>query len=138
MKELIKFIEETTGEKFDKDAFFKVMKQHNKEVRNEFEVWEYAKTKYTAFGHVISPLFHAFYFTFSGGSMPYIDKTAKKALRIAEKAYKNKIVSFDKARHRMITWGGPAATTLTLTHGHTIAGAFSSPRRWICSPEMLS
>lgn len=107
MKEVIKFIEETTGEKFDKDAFFKVMKQHNKEVRNEFEVWEYAKTKYTAFGHVISPLFHAFYFTFSGGSMPYIDKTAKKALRIAEKAYKNKIVSFDKARHRMITWGGP-------------------------------
>ena len=83
------------------------MKQHNKEVRNEFEVWEYAKTPYTAFGNVISPLFHAFYFTFSGGSMPYIDKAAKKALKVAEKAYKNKTVSFDKARHRMITWGGP-------------------------------
>ena len=107
MKEVIKFIEDSTGEKFDEKAFFKVMKQHNKEVRNEFEVWEYAKTPYTAFGNVISPLFHAFYFTFSGGSMPYIDKAAKKALKVAEKAYKNKIVSFDKARHRMITWGGP-------------------------------
>ena len=107
MKEVIKFIEDTTGEKFDEKAFFKVMKQHNKEVRNEFEVWEYAKTPYTAFGNVISPLFHAFYFTFSGGSMPYIDKAAKKALKVAEKAYKNKTVSFDKARHRMITWGGP-------------------------------
>ena len=38
---------------------------------------------------------------------PYIDKAAKKALKVAEKAYKNKTVSFDKARHRMITWGGP-------------------------------
>lgn len=81
MKEVIKFIEDTTGEKFDEKAFFEVMKQHNKEVRNEFEVWEYAKTPYTAFGNVISPLFHAFYFTFSGGSMPYIDKAAKKRLR---------------------------------------------------------
>ena len=85
MKEVIRFIEQNTGEKFDEKAFFKVMKQHNKEVRNEFEVWEYAKTPYTAFGNVISPLFHAFYFTFSGGSMPYIDKAAKKALKIAEK-----------------------------------------------------
>ena len=107
MKEVIKFIEDSTGEKFDEKAFFEVMKQHNKEVRNEFEVWEYAKTPYTAFGNVISPLFHAFYFTFSGGSMPFIDKAAKKALKVAEKAYKNKTVSFDKVRHRMITWGGP-------------------------------
>lgn len=52
MKEVIKFIEDTTGEKFDEKAFFEVMKQHNKEVRNEFEVWEYAKTPYTAFGNV--------------------------------------------------------------------------------------
>ena len=107
MKETIKFIEDTTGEKFDERAFFSVIKQHNKEVRNEFEAWEYAKTPYSAYGHVICPLFHAFYFTFSGGTMPFIDKAAKKALRIAEKAYRDKVVSFDKTRHRMITWGGP-------------------------------
>lgn len=66
------------------------MKQHNKEVRNEFEVWEYAKTPYTAFGNVISPLFHAFYFTFSGGSMPYIDKAAKKRSRSPKRRTKTK------------------------------------------------
>ena len=107
MKEVIRFIEDCTGEKFDERAFFEVMKKHNAEVRNEFEVWDLAKTPYTAFGHVISPLFHAFYYTFSGGAMPYIDKAAKKALKIAERAYLGKVVSFDKARHRMITWGGP-------------------------------
>lgn len=107
MKSVISFIEENTGEKFDEKAFFDMMKKHNAEVRNEFEVWEYIKTPYTPYAHVISPLFHAFYFTFSGGCMPFVDKAAKKALRIAEKAYRDKVVSFDKARHRMITWGGP-------------------------------
>lgn len=107
MKSVISFIEENTGEKFDEKAFFDMMKKHNAEVENEFEAWEYVKTPYTPYAHIISPLFHAFYFTFSGGSMPYVDKAAKKALKIAEKAYRDKVVSFDKARHRMITWGGP-------------------------------
>ncbi len=107
MKEVIRFIEDSTGEKFDEESFFKVIKHHNSEVRNELELWEYAKTPYSSFGGIISPLFHAFYFTFSGGTMPYVDKAAKKALRIAEKAYRDKTVSYDKARHRMITWGGP-------------------------------
>lgn len=107
MKEVIRFIEQNTGEKFDEKAFFEIMKKHNAEVRNEFEAWEYIKTPYTPYANVISPLFHAFYFTFSGGRMPYIDKAAKKALKIAEKAYRDKVVSFPNARHRMITWGGP-------------------------------
>ena len=107
MKEVIRFIEQNTGEKFDEKAFFEIMKKHNAEVRNEFEAWEYIKAPYTPYANVISPLFHAFYFTFSGGRMPYIDKAAKKALKIAEKAYRDKVVSFPNARHRMITWGGP-------------------------------
>ena len=64
MKEVIRFIEQNTGEKFDEKAFFEIMKKHNAEVRNEFEAWEYIKTPYTPYANVISPLFHAFYFTF--------------------------------------------------------------------------
>ncbi len=47
MKEVIRFIEQNTGEKFDEKAFFEIMKKHNAEVRNEFEAWEYIKTPYT-------------------------------------------------------------------------------------------
>ncbi|MEI3062293.1 MAG: 2-hydroxyacyl-CoA dehydratase family protein [Oscillospiraceae bacterium] len=107
MKEVIRFIRAEYRREVRREGVLRIMKKHNAEVRNEFEAWEYIKTPYTPYANIISPLFHAFYFTFSGGRMPYIDKAAKKALKIAEKAYRDKVVSFPNARHRMITWGGP-------------------------------
>ena len=107
MKKAIKFIENTTGEKFDGEAFIEMMKLHNKEVENEMEQWEYMKTPYTPFGYVMVSLFHTFFYSFSGGRLPYIAKTQEKCLKIAEDAYKNKINCFPKARHRIIMWGGP-------------------------------
>lgn len=114
MKRVIRFIEEQTGEHFDQEAFFKTIRAHNREVRNELEKWEYMKTLYSPYGLVLGSLFHAFYFTFSGGRLPYCGQADRKTLKIAEKAYREKTNCFPKARHRMITWGGPGCYFLHL------------------------
>lgn len=106
MKKLIRFIEDSTGEKFDEDAFWKVIDRHNKEVANEMVKWEYMKTPYSANGSTMGSLYHVYYFTFSGGALPQILKTDKKILGIMEKAYREKVNCFPKARHRAISWGG--------------------------------
>ena len=108
IKRTIAFIEEHTGETFDEEAFWKVIEAHNEEVRNEIEKWEYIKTPYSPIGSSIGALYHAFYFTFSGGRLPLIRETDKKILKLAEKAYADKTNCFPKARHRAIMWGGPA------------------------------
>ena len=41
----IKFIEEQTGEKFDRDAYFAAMKVYNRETEYELQKWEINKTK---------------------------------------------------------------------------------------------
>ena len=108
MKRLIAFIEENTGEKFDEEAFMKIMRAHNAEVENEMERWEYMKTPYSASGSTMGSLYHAFYYVFSGGRMPIVQETNKKITKIMEEAYAKKQNCFPKARHRAIMWGGPA------------------------------
>lgn len=113
MKRVIRFVEENTGEKFDEEAFFRVIEGHNQEVRNEYEKWDYMKTPYSPIGGSLGGLYHAFYFTFSGGRNPQVNETDKKILKICAKAYENKVNPFPKARHRAIMWGGPAVYWLS-------------------------
>lgn len=108
MKKTIAFIEEHTGEKFDEKAFWNIIRAHNAEVENEMEKWSYMKTPYSPIGSTMASLYHAFYFTFSGVRVKDILKTDKKILAIAERAYRDKVNCFPKARHRAIMWGGPA------------------------------
>jgi len=108
VKKVIAFIEENTGETFDESAFWTVIRRHNQEVENEMLKWDYMRTPYSAIGGALGSLYHAFYFTFSGGTNPEILKTDNKILKILEKAYTNKVNCFPKARHRAIMWGGPA------------------------------
>lgn len=108
MKNTIEFIEKNTGEKFDEEAFWKVIHAHNQEVANEMEKWEYMKTDYCPIGLTMGSLYHAFYFTFSGGRVPGVLKADKKILKITQEAYQNEINCFPKARHRAIMWGGTA------------------------------
>jgi len=108
MNKIIKFVEETTGEKFDEKAFFELAKKHNAEVKAELEQWDYMATDYTPFGCSIVNLFHTCMYAFSGGRVKAMNDAQKKILKIAEKAYQNKTNCFPKTRHRMIAWGGPA------------------------------
>ena len=107
MKKTIAFIEEHTGERFDEEAFWRVIRAHNAEVEREMEKWEYIKTPYSPIGSSIAALYHAFYFTFSGGRLDSIRRADEKILALAEKAYSEKENCFPKARHRAIMWGGP-------------------------------
>lgn len=108
MKRIIKFVEDNTGEKFNEDAFWTVINRHNREVANEMEKWEFMKTPYSPIGSTVGTLYHAFYFTFSGGRNPQVVKTDKKILEIAQECYRQKLNCFPKTRHRAILWGGPA------------------------------
>lgn len=108
MKKIIAFVEENTGEKFDEAAFIEMMKKHNAEVAAEQEQWEFMKTPYTPFGLSLANLFHTVMYAFSGGRLSYVGKAQRKALKIAQRAYEQRINCFPKTRHRMIHWGGPA------------------------------
>ena len=107
MKKTIAFIEENTGEKFDENAFYEMMRKHNAEVTDEQAMWEYMMTPYTPFGTSIINLFHTAMYAFSGGRYEAMNKAQKKVLKIAKEAYENKINCFPKARHRAIVWAGP-------------------------------
>ncbi|WP_418480949.1 2-hydroxyacyl-CoA dehydratase family protein [Dysosmobacter sp.] len=108
MKKTIAFIEEHTGVKFSEEAFMENVKRHNREVSCEMEKWEYMKTGYSALGATMGSLYHAFYYTFSGGTVPGIKTADKKIMAVLEKAYNEKVNCFPKSRHRAIMWGGPA------------------------------
>ena len=66
------------------------------------------KTPYSPIGSTVGTLYHAFYFTFSGGRNPQVVKTDRKILEIAQECYRQKLNCFPKTRHRAILWGGPA------------------------------
>ena len=107
MKKLVSFIEETTGEKFDEKAFMEMMKKHNAELDNDQAQWEYMATPYTPYGLSICELFHLTTYTFSGGRVPAMAQAQEKCLKIAKRAYEEKVNCFPKARHKAITWAGP-------------------------------
>ena len=107
VKKAIHFIEECTGEKFDEEAFRRGAQQHNLEVEQEMSKWEFMQTPYTAVSGPAGYLFHAFYFTFSGGLYKNFAAADKKVLKICEETYNKKINLYPKARHRAISWGGP-------------------------------
>ena len=60
VKEVIKFIEDCTGEVFDWDAFFKTVRQYNEETRIQHELWELAKSPYYPVPSVPNLLYRSF------------------------------------------------------------------------------
>ena len=55
------------------------------------------------------------FFTLSSKGLDYYKKADKKALRIMEDCYKNKVNCFPKARHRVLAWGAPACYYITMS-----------------------
>ena len=53
--------------------------------------------------------FYMFGYAFSGGRFAYITSAHEKCLKIAERAYREKVNCFPKARHRALFWGGSPA-----------------------------
>ncbi len=109
VKEIIKFIEDTTGEKFDWDAFFKVVENYNEETRIQLELWELAKTPYYPVPAVPNLLFRSFQLSFSSGLAKEVVEVSRDMLKLCEECYEKKINMRPKTRHRLLVCGAPAS-----------------------------
>ncbi|MCQ2481645.1 MAG: 2-hydroxyacyl-CoA dehydratase family protein [Clostridia bacterium] len=108
VKEMIKFIEEQMGEKFDEQAFFKAMTQYNQQLDYEEQKWEINKTDYPQMTGATFWLYRLFYFHISGGVDDRFIKIDKKVNKLMLDAYKNKQMVSKEMRHRALVWSCPA------------------------------
>ena len=109
VKEVIQFIEDNTGEKFDWDAFFKTIERYNEETRIQHELWELAKTPYYPVPSVPNLLYRSFQLSFSSGLNEECAEIGREMLKICEECVEKKINLRPKTRHRALVCGAPAS-----------------------------
>lgn len=105
----IKFIEDTTGAKWNWDAYFEQIKRFNLETDYELQKWEVNKSAYPQLLGPCYELFRKWCYEMDGGADPRVIKTAEKVNKILLKAYENKEEAWrGKMRYRAIVWSCPA------------------------------
>lgn len=109
MKRCIKWIEELTGETWDWNHYFEVIRRFNKQTNYEMHKWEVNKTPYP---QVVGPayeLFRKWSYEMDGGLRPATDKTFEKVDRMMNRAYEKRMQPYRAPiRHRAIVWSCPA------------------------------
>jgi benzoyl-CoA reductase/2-hydroxyglutaryl-CoA dehydratase subunit BcrC/BadD/HgdB len=109
LKACIKFIEDTTGAKWDWDSYFTQMKRFNEQTRYELQKWEVNKTLNP---QVLGPcyeLFRKWSYEMDGGADPRVMKTFQKVDKIMMKAYERRDEAWvGKMRYRALVWSCPA------------------------------
>ena len=109
IKACIKFIEDTTGAKWNWDAYFTQMKRFNKETEYELQKWEVNKSAYPQLLGPCYELFRKWNYEMDGGADPRTIKTFEKVNKILMKAYENKEEPYPgKMKYRSIVWSCPA------------------------------
>jgi benzoyl-CoA reductase/2-hydroxyglutaryl-CoA dehydratase subunit BcrC/BadD/HgdB len=108
VKELIKFVEEQTGEKFDWDAFFDALKTYNKQLEFELQKWDINKTDYPQLTGASFWLYRLYYYHLSGGYDKRFLKVDEKVNKIMLDAYARKDRVSKVMRHRAVVWSCPA------------------------------
>lgn len=109
IKEVIKFIEDNTGETFDWDAFYKVVNRYNEETEIANELFELAKSPYYPVPAVPNLLFRSFQLSFSSGLNWECAEIGREMLKIAEKCVREKINVRPKTRYRLLIGGAPSS-----------------------------
>ncbi len=105
----IKFIEDTTGAKWNWDAYFEQIKRFNLETDYELQKWEVNKSAYPQLLGPCYELFRKWCYEMDGGADPRVIKTAEKVNKILLKAYENKEEAWrGKMLYRAIVWSCPA------------------------------
>ncbi len=105
----IKFIEETTGAKWNWDAYFTQMKRFNEETAYELQKWEINKSRYPQLLGPCYELFRKWNYEMDGGADPRTLKTFKKVNKILLKAYEKQEEPWPgKMKYRAIVWSCPA------------------------------
>ena len=109
MKRCIRWVEELTGEKWDWEHYFTVIRRFNRQTRYEVGKWDVNKTPYP---QVIGPayeLFRKWNYEMDGGLDPRVMKTFEKVDRAMLQAYEKKMNPYRAPiRHRAIIWSCPA------------------------------
>ncbi len=109
IKACIKFIEDTTGAKWNWDAYFAQMKRFNQETEYELMKWEVNKSAHPQLLGPCYELFRKWNYEMDGGADPRALKTFEKVNRILMKAYENKEEPYPgKMKYRSIVWSCPA------------------------------
>lgn len=108
IKDMIRFVEEQTGEKWDWDSFIAALESYNKQLDFELKKWDVNKTKYPQMTGATFWLYRLYYYHLSGGFDKRFLKVDKKVNKIMEKAYEKKTKASKEMRHRAIVWSCPA------------------------------
>ena len=108
LKEMIKFVEDQTGEKFDWDAFLTALNNYNKQLDFEMQKWAINKTDYPQMTGATFWLYRLYYYHLSGGFDKRFLDVDKKVNKIMMKAYEKKTPCSKEMRHRAIVWSCPA------------------------------
>lgn len=109
MKRCIQWVEELTGETWDWDHYFKVIRRFNEQTNYEMNKWEVNKTPYPQVIGSAYELFRKWSYEMDGGLNPRTSKSFKKVDRIMMKAYEKKMNPYRAPiRHRAIVWSCPA------------------------------
>ena len=110
IKACIKFIEKTTGQKWDWDAYFTQIKRFNEETKYELQKWEVNKSAYPQFLGPAYELFRKWNYEMDGGADPRVLPTCEKINKLLMQAYENKETAWpaNKMKYRAIVWSCPA------------------------------
>ncbi len=108
VKQLIKFVEDQTGEKFNWDAFLTALNNYNKQLDYEMQKWEINKTDYPQLTGATFWIYRLYYYHLSGGYDKRFLKVDKKVNALITKGYKNKEKVSKVMRHRALVWSCPA------------------------------
>ena len=109
MKRCIKWVEDLTGQTWDWNHYFTVIRRFNQQTCYEMEKWEVNKTPYP---QVIGPayeLFRKWSYEMDGGLDPRVMKTFEKVNKTMLRCYEKRMNPYRAPiRHRAIVWSCPA------------------------------
>ena len=109
IKACIKFIEDTTGAKWNWDAYFAAMKRFNKETEYELNKWEVNKSAYPQLLGPVYELFRKWNYEMDGGIDPRVIGNCEKVDKMLWAAYEAKEEPWPgKMKYRAIVWSCPA------------------------------
>ena len=105
----IKWVEELTGEKWDWEHYFTVIKRFNEQTKMEMEKWEMNSTPHPQLIGPAYELFRKWNYEMDGGLNPDVMKTFYKVRKLMYKSYEQRCNPYrHPMKYRAVVWSCPA------------------------------
>lgn len=109
MLHCIKWVEEITGEKWDWEHYFTVIRRFNEQTKMEMEKWEMNSTPYPQLIGPCYELFRKWNYEMDGGLEPSVMKTFYKVRKLMFQSYEEKCSPYrHPMKYRAVVWSCPA------------------------------